>query len=109
MAWLYSLHDYNRKVLGNDGYFARCRDDPGGRVFCALVYARAFVAHDLMDLTLRWQGTRGRGVRWIDRGRWRLPPDPDKYGRDSLYDDLVVGQPLSDPLRTAQAFVASLS
>lgn len=51
LAWIYSLHEWHRKDLGDAIYFPRAEGSSDGKSLLAIVWARGAVAHELIDAT----------------------------------------------------------
>ena len=128
LAWLYSLHEWNRDRLGSWQFFSQAQGSADGQTLLGLIWARGAVAHRMtnvtrivMDLTTssilgaavvgRMRlGSAGTPIlHWIDEAAVPARQRPDRFGRDAMYGQHVGGQLLIPPLESAFSFLQGLS
>lgn len=105
LMWVYALHEWHRQQMGSTAFFSDCRER--GPVVPAIVWARAKVQHHIADVTR----ILGAQIDWVPLGLMagNRGSEPDRYGRDVLYEEYVGGRPIAEPLRDAYAFLQTLS
>jgi hypothetical protein len=124
LAWIYSLHELHESRFGDSKAF-RIQNSltPEGQTLRAVVWARSFVAHELMaivHLDFASSGILGMGVLgrmvlgsaggppiWAEDSTLVSPTVPED-DRRLRYAELVAGRQVMDPLTTSQDYLLNL-
>jgi hypothetical protein len=118
---LYELESMHRIRLTDSRYFAERAADADGQVVGGMIYARGLAVHkdsDVADLIGRRPFTvgrsalgggdtlRGPGVAlvWIAFTALPSPDNPEKHGRDAMYQQHVEGRDVLDTISDAERF-----
>jgi hypothetical protein len=124
LTWAYSLEEWHKLRLQGLGraYYPARDAVPDGQVVAGLIYARGLVAHQLtlVGSLITWSSQLGvpsaqpgvmqLGVGNTEEWRWKplqelpAPGQPEKHGRDQLYQAHLAGRPLLEPLQAAVRF-----
>lgn len=130
LDWLYSSEELAKVSIGKAEYFKRRAQDADGPMLAALTWLRGLVVHQqwaVGDAVMKPIGTfavmggklvpmvvkapsggqlvpvsvQTARLIWRERQEFPALSDPDKYGRDLIYDQRIAGRPLVDPLSEA--------
>lgn len=122
LFWGYALREFHKNRLGNDFYYRSSRNSREGSLTEAVMYARGFVTHELVNVMdarvilgsepgSMIPGRSQLGASTRTEYRWVSLPEnakPDPHGRDQIYRTGIADQVLMPVLETMASFLLAL-